>query len=58
MLQAKEKILDMKNLSKQEIVDVAVNRFNWIKGSDSIDEDVRSMVTEIVEINDRFNKSI
>jgi len=48
----------MKNLSKQEIVDVAVNRFNWIKGSDSIDEDVRSMVTEIVEINDRFNKSI
>lgn len=48
----------MKNLSKQEIVDVAVNRFNRIKGSDSIDEDVRSMVTEIVEINDRFNKSI
>ena len=48
----------MKNLSKQEIVDVAVNRFNRIKGSDSIDEDVRSIVTEIVEINDRFNKSI
>lgn len=48
----------MKNLSKQEIVDVAVNRFNQIKGSDSIDKDVRSMVTEIVEINDRFNKSI
>lgn len=48
----------MKNLSKQEIVDVAVNRFNRIKGSDSIDEDVRSMVTEIVEINGRFNKSI
>lgn len=48
----------MKNLSKQEIVDVAVNRFNRIKGSDLIDEDVRSMVTEILEINDRFNKSI
>lgn len=48
----------MKNLSKQEIIDVAVNRFNQIKGSDSIDKDVRSMVTEIVEINDRFNKSI
>lgn len=48
----------MKNLSKQEIVDVAVNRFNRIKGSDSIDKDVRSMITEIVEINDSFNKSI
>lgn len=48
----------MKNLSKQEIVDVAVNRFNRIKVSDSIDEDVRSTITEIVEINDRFNKSI
>lgn len=48
----------MKNLSKQEIVDVAVNRFNQIKRSDSIDEDVRLMIAEIVEINDRFNKSI
>lgn len=48
----------MKNLSKQEIVDVAVNRFNQIKGSDSIDEDVRLTITEIVEINDSFNKSI
>lgn len=48
----------MKNLSKQEIIDVAVNRFNRIKRSDSIDKDVRSTITEIVEINDRFNKSI
>ena len=48
----------MRNLSKQEIVDVAVNRFNRIKGSDSIDKDVRTTITEIVEINDRFNKSI
>lgn len=48
----------MKNLSKQEIVDVAVNRFNRIKGSDSIDEDVRLTIAEIVEINDSFNKSI
>lgn len=48
----------MKNLSKQEIIDVAVNRFNRIKGSDSIDEDVRSTIAEIVEINDSFNKSI
>lgn len=28
----------MKNLSKQEIIDVAVNRFNQIKRSDSIDD--------------------
>jgi len=48
----------MKNLSKQEIVDVAVNRFNRIKGSDSIDEDVRLTIAEIVEINNSFNKSI
>lgn len=48
----------MKNLSKQEIIDVAVNRFNQIKGSDSIDKDVRSTIVEIVEINDSFNKSI
>lgn len=46
----------MKNLSKQEIIDVVINRFNQIKGSDSIDEDVRSTITEIVEINDSFNK--
>lgn len=48
----------MRNLSKQEIIDVAVDKIKRIKGSDSIDKDVRSMVTEIVEINDRFNKSI
>lgn len=48
----------MKNLSKQEIVDVAVNRFNRIKGSDSIDEDVRLTIAEIVENNNSFNKSI
>lgn len=47
----------MKNLSKQEIVDVAVNRFNQINGSDSIDKDVRSTIDEIVEINGRFDKS-
>lgn len=47
----------MKNLSKQEIIDVAVNRFNQIKGSDLIDKDVRSTIAEIVEINDRFNES-
>lgn len=28
----------MRNLSNQEIIDVAVNRFNQIKGSDSIDD--------------------
>lgn len=48
----------MRNLSNQEIIDVAVNRFNQIKGSDSIDKDVRSTITKIVEINDSFNKSI
>ena len=48
----------MKNLSKQEIVDVAVNRFNRIEGSDLIDEDVRLTIAEIVEINNSFNKSI
>ena len=47
----------MRNLSNQEIIDIAVNRFEQIKGSDSIDKDVRSTITEIVEINDRFNKS-
>ena len=47
----------MENLSKQEIVDVAVNRFNRIKRSDSIDKDVRSTIAEIVEINGCFNKS-
>ena len=41
----------MKNLSKQEIIDVAVNRFNQIEGSDSIDKDVRSTITKIVEMN-------
>lgn len=48
----------MKNLSKQEIVDVAVNRFNQINDGDSIDKDVKSTITKIVEINDSFNKSI
>ena len=48
----------MKNLSKQEIIDAAVNRFEQIKRSDSIDKDIRSTIAEIVEINDRFNKSI
>ena len=48
----------MKNLSKQEIIDVAVNRFNQIYESDSIDKDVRSTIVEIVEINESFNKSI
>lgn len=48
----------MENLSKQEIIDVAVDKIKQIKGSDSIDKDVRSTIAEIVEINDRFNKSI
>lgn len=47
----------MKNLSKQEIIDVAVNRFEQIKRSDSIDKDIRLTIVEIVEINNRFNGS-
>ena len=46
----------MRNLSKQEIVDVAVNRFNRIKVRESCNEDIRSTIAEIVEINDSFNK--
>ena len=46
----------MKNLSKQEIIDVAVNRFNQIEGRESCNEDIRSTIAEIVEINDSFNK--
>lgn len=48
----------MRNLSNQEIIDVAVNRFNHLRSRDSIDKDVRSTAAEIVEINESFNKSI
>lgn len=44
----------MKNLSKQEIIDVAVNRFNQIRGSDSTDKDIRSTITKIVEMNEKL----
>lgn len=44
----------MKNLSKQEIIDVAVNRFNQIKGSESCNEDVKSTITKIVEMNEKL----
>ena len=47
----------MKNLSKQEIIDIAVNRFEQIEGRNDRNEDVRSTIAEIVEINDSFNKS-
>ena len=44
----------MKNLSKQEIVDVAVNKFKQIKGHEACNEDVKSTITEIVKINENF----
>lgn len=47
----------MKNLSKQEIIDIAVDKFSQLRSRDSIDKDVRSTVAEIVEINESFNKS-
>ena len=44
----------MKNLSKQEIIDVAVNRFNRVKGRESCNEDVKSTITKIVEMNEKL----
>lgn len=48
----------MKNLSKQEIIDIAVNRLEQIEGRNDRNEDVKSTIAEIVEINGRFDKSI
>lgn len=47
----------MKNLSKQEIIDIVADKFSQLRSRDSIDKDVRSTVAEIVEINESFNKS-
>ena len=47
----------MRNLSKQEIIDIAVDKFIRVKGRESCNEDVKSTISEIVEINGRFNKS-
>ena len=48
----------MRNLSKQEIIDIVVDEFNHLRSRDSIDKDVRSTAAKIVEINESFNKSI
>lgn len=47
----------MRNLSKQEIIDIAVDKFIQVKGGESFNEDVKSTIAEIVEMNESFTKS-
>ena len=49
--------LDMRNLSKQEIIDIAVEKFNRIRGRDACNENIKSTITKIVEMNEVSTKS-
>lgn len=44
----------MRNLSKQEIIDIAVDKFIRVKGLESFNEDVKSTIAEIVEMNEKL----
>lgn len=47
----------MRNLSKQEIVDIAIDKFEKIKGRESCNENIKSTITKIVEMNEVSTKS-
>lgn len=47
----------MRNLSKQEIIDIAVDKFEQIKVHESCNENIKSAIIKIVEMNENFTKS-
>ena len=44
----------MRNLSNQEIIDIAVDKFIRVKDRESCNEDVKSTITKIVEMNKKL----
>ena len=47
----------MRNLSNQEIINIAVDKFEQIKGHESCNEHIESAIIEIVEMNENSTKS-